>query len=159
MWAFSGVYGPNVNNERRFMWDELSKVCSWWGVSWCVAGDFNVVRFPSERSRLVGFSAAMMNSQTSFLIWVDWIHLCRGVVFTWSNNREHISSSRIDRFLFSADWDGHFSTISQKRLPRVLSDHFPKMLECGVFQRGARPFRFENMWLKVVGFVEKVKGW
>ncbi len=29
----------------------------------------------------------------------------------------------------------------------------------GVFQRGARPFRFENMWLKAVGFVEKVKGW
>lgn len=55
MQAFSGVYGPNVNNERRFMWDELSEVCSWWGVSWCVAGDFNVVRFPSERSRLVGF--------------------------------------------------------------------------------------------------------
>jgi endonuclease/exonuclease/phosphatase family metal-dependent hydrolase len=42
-----------------------------------------------------------------------------------------MSSSRIDRFLISADWDGHFPTISQKRLPQVLSDHFSVMLECG----------------------------
>jgi hypothetical protein len=33
------------------------------------------------------------------------------------------------------------------------------MLECGVFQRGAITFHFENMWLKAVVFVEKVKGW
>ena len=43
-WAFSGVYSPNADIDRRFMWDELSGVCSWWGVPWCVAGDFNVVK-------------------------------------------------------------------------------------------------------------------
>uniref|UniRef100_A0A2N9EHM0 Reverse transcriptase domain-containing protein n=1 Tax=Fagus sylvatica TaxID=28930 RepID=A0A2N9EHM0_FAGSY len=49
--------------------------------------------------------------------------------------------------------------LSHKRLPRILSDHFPILLECGAIQRSARPFRFENMWLKAEGFVKKVKGW
>ena len=32
-WAFSGVYGPNVDAERFILWEELAGVCSWWGVS------------------------------------------------------------------------------------------------------------------------------
>jgi hypothetical protein len=31
------------------MWEELAGVASWWGVPWVIGGDFNVVRFPSER--------------------------------------------------------------------------------------------------------------
>ena len=67
--------------------------------------------------------------------------------------------SRIDRFLYSDEWDGLFPTILQKRLPRILSDHFPILLECGDFSQGRRPFRFENMWLKTDGFKERVKEW
>jgi hypothetical protein len=59
VWIFSGVYGPNVDRERRTLWDELAGVSSWWEVPWCVAGDFNVVRFPSEKSRTTLFTPAM----------------------------------------------------------------------------------------------------
>jgi exonuclease III len=44
-WAFSGVYGPNVDADRFILWEELAGVRSWWGVPWCIGGDFNVVRF------------------------------------------------------------------------------------------------------------------
>ena len=44
-------------------------------------------------------------------------------------------------------------------MPRLLSNHFPFVLEGGSFQRGRRPFRFENMWLKDEGFVERVRFW
>ena len=37
-----------------------------------------------------------------------------------------------------------------------MSNHFPILLDCGSFQRSYRPFRFENMWLKAEGFMEKV---
>ena len=47
----------------------------------------------------------------------------------------------------------------QKRLPKVLSDHFPIMLESGKFMRGKRPFHFEIMWLQAEGFGEMVRGW
>jgi hypothetical protein len=25
-WAFAGVYDPNVNGDRRFLWDELTSL-------------------------------------------------------------------------------------------------------------------------------------
>jgi hypothetical protein len=56
--------------------------------------------------------------------------------FTWSNNREVASMSRIDRFLYTSDWEEGFITISQKRLVRLTSDHFLVMLECGSVPRG-----------------------
>ena len=47
----------------------------------------------------------------------------------------------------------------QQVLPRVLLDHCPLLLEAGVVRRGQSAFKFENMWLKVKGFVDRVKQW
>jgi hypothetical protein len=58
-WAFSGVYGPNINRERITMWEELAGVASWWGVPWVVGGDFNAIRFPSERLGASHFTSSM----------------------------------------------------------------------------------------------------
>jgi hypothetical protein len=57
------------------------------------------------------------------------------------------------------EWEEYFLDVSQRRLPRLLSDHFPLMLDCGVGSRGSRYFKFENMWLQSEGFVEQVKTW
>ena len=59
VWAFTGVYGPNSNKDKSFFWEELSGVCSWWDVPWCVGGDFNVVQFPSKRSCSKYFTIVM----------------------------------------------------------------------------------------------------
>lgn len=58
-WTFSGVYGPNLVRDRSLMWDELAGIQSWWGGPWCLGGDFNVVRYPSERSGSIGFTSLM----------------------------------------------------------------------------------------------------
>uniref|UniRef100_A0A7N2L8J2 Uncharacterized protein n=1 Tax=Quercus lobata TaxID=97700 RepID=A0A7N2L8J2_QUELO len=81
--------------------------------------------------------------------------LLEGGTFTWSNSREVALKARLDRFLFSVDWEDKFPTVHQRRLSRLLSDHFLIVLEGGSFHRGRRPFRFENMWLKDEGFVER----
>jgi hypothetical protein len=159
VWMYSGVYGPNADRERSIMWDELAGIRSWWGVPWCVGGDFNVVRFPSERMGAVGFSPAMYDF-SDFISDLGLIDIpLSGGNFTWSNNRDIVSMSRIDRFLYTADWEEGFITIAQKRLVRLTSNHFPIMLECGSIPRGRRPFRFENMWLKAEGFLERVRNW
>lgn len=31
-------------------WDEIAGVYTWWGVPWCIGGDFIVNQFTSERS-------------------------------------------------------------------------------------------------------------
>jgi hypothetical protein len=33
-WAFVGVYGPNSNSDRMFLWDELVELLSWWNLPW-----------------------------------------------------------------------------------------------------------------------------
>ena len=79
--------------------------------------------------------------------------------FTWSNSREVASKARLDRFLFSSDWEDRFPTVSQRWMSRLCSDHFPIVLEGGSFQRGSMLFRFENMWLMDEGFVDRVQSW
>uniref|UniRef100_A0A2N9FVR5 Reverse transcriptase domain-containing protein n=1 Tax=Fagus sylvatica TaxID=28930 RepID=A0A2N9FVR5_FAGSY len=158
-WAFSGVYGPQTGRERREMWDELSGLSSWWSSPWCVGGDFNVTRFPSERMGATHFTPAM-NDFSDFISSLGLMDIpLEGGRYTWSNNRENAAMSRIDRFLYTGEWEDRYPTVVQRRLSRLLSDHFPIMLENGEFLRGNRPFRFESMWLQADGFGEMVKGW
>jgi hypothetical protein len=75
-----------------------------------------------------------------------------GGKFTWSNNRALQSWPRIDRFLLSPKWGEQFLDVSQRRLPRILLDHFPLMLDCGVSGGGSRYFKSENV-VKIKGFL------
>ena len=47
--------------------------------------------------------------------------------------------------------------MSQRVLPCVIFDHCPLLVEIGGVGRRRCAFKFENMWLKVEGFVEKVQ--
>ncbi|RVW28984.1 DNA-repair protein XRCC1 [Vitis vinifera] len=43
--------GTIVSKYRELFWEELGAIRGLWSDPWCIGGDFNVVRFPSERSR------------------------------------------------------------------------------------------------------------
>lgn len=60
---------------------------------------------------------------------------------------------------YSLNWEEQFPDIVQRRLPRLLSDHFPLMLDCGVSTRSGGNFKFEKTWLKFEGFVDQVRLW
>ena len=57
--ACSRVYGPNEDNLRGALWEELLRMHSRWNTAWCVFGDFNTIRYPSERLGCEAFSPAM----------------------------------------------------------------------------------------------------
>jgi exonuclease III len=158
VWAFVGVYGPNSDMNRSLLWDELAGILSWWSLPWCIGGDFNAARFPSERSG--EGSRPAMREFSDFISELGLMDfpLAEGA-FTWSRTFDPPVWSRIDRFLVSPDLEARFSVSSQKRLLRLYSDHFPILLDCGDFSRGNRSFKIENMWLKAEGFVGKVKQW
>ena len=81
----------------------------------------------------------------------------QGGEFTWNGGLNNQAWARLDRFLVSSSWLDLFSGVTQVRLSRPISDHFPIVLEGGGIRRGPTPFRFENMWLKVEGFKDIVR--
>jgi exonuclease III len=58
-WAFAGVYGPNSDNDRLMLWEKLSGLMDRWEVPWCIGGDFNAVRFFSERLGSIRYAVSM----------------------------------------------------------------------------------------------------
>uniref|UniRef100_A0A2N9I4J4 Reverse transcriptase domain-containing protein n=1 Tax=Fagus sylvatica TaxID=28930 RepID=A0A2N9I4J4_FAGSY len=159
VWVGTGLYGPTNDSLRRELWEELRDVQGTWSHPWCVFGDFNVVRFPSERLGCNRLSSHMMD----FSDFIDSSNLVDlplgGGPYTWSSGSVNPSMSRIDRFLISSDWEDRYPEVSQKLMPRPLSDHFPILLEVGGYARGKSPFRFENMWLQDAGFVDRIEAW
>lgn len=51
-----------------------------------------------------------------------------GASFTWFRDSGSTCRSRIDRTLASVDWVDHFGNVSQRVLPRVVSDHCPLLV-------------------------------
>ncbi|KAJ9697646.1 hypothetical protein PVL29_006989 [Vitis rotundifolia] len=66
---------------------------------------------------------------------------------------------RLDRFLFSNEWELSFPQSLQEVLPRWTSDHWPIVLDTNPFKWGPTPFRFENMWLQHPSFKECFRNW
>ncbi len=159
IWTGSSVYGPNLEGVRSSFWDELNMIRNRWVSPWCLFGDFNIIRFPREHLGCQSFSQGMIDF-SDFINSNNLVDLpLEGGLYTWSSGSDQPSMSRIDRVLVLADWEKHFPDVSQKLLPRPLSDHSPLLVEAGGMARGKRSFKFENMWLKLEGFVDKVQGW
>ncbi|RVX21004.1 hypothetical protein CK203_002724 [Vitis vinifera] len=125
---FSGVYGPTMKRYREFFWEKLGVIRGLWNDPWCIGGDFNVIRFPSERSR----DGRVSSSMRRFSEVIDDLDLR-------------------DLPLRGARLPGVYI------LSRPVSNHFPILLDEGGLRRGPTPFRFKNMWLKEEGFDNLLK--
>lgn len=58
-WHMTGVYAPNCTLEREEVWWELGAVRGLFTGPWVVVGDFNTVRFPSEKKNCSRYNKAM----------------------------------------------------------------------------------------------------
>ena len=144
-WICSRVYGPTEGSLRDVLWIELDTMRSRWLLAWCLFGDFNIIRYPFERLGCSSFSPAMFKFK-DFIAKHSLVDLpLEGGEFTWFRDFDRPSMSRIDRVLVFADWEDHFLDVTQRILPRVVSDHCPLLLEAGGMSRGRSPFKFENM--------------
>jgi hypothetical protein len=85
IWAFVGVYSPNIDCHRRSLWKELAGLLCWWDLPWCIGGDFNVSHFPCERSGEACLSPTM--TEFSDLISEQGLmdHPLSGGLSRWSN--------------------------------------------------------------------------
>ncbi|RVW37380.1 hypothetical protein CK203_087736 [Vitis vinifera] len=153
------LYGLNKAVWREDFWLELQDLHGLTFPRWCVGGDFNVIRRISEK---MGDSRLTVNMRR-FDEFIRESGLLdpplRNAAFTWSNMQVDPICKRLDRFLFSSEWDSFFFQNIQEALPRWTSDHSPICLETNPFMWGPTPFRFENMWLLHPEFKEKFRDW
>ncbi|WMV14273.1 hypothetical protein MTR67_007658 [Solanum verrucosum] len=126
---------------------------------WIVCGDFNITRYPSERTNCHRLSGAMeeFSSCIEELQLVDPPLL--GGSFTWRRGEDHSCASRIDRISHCAEWGDNFTHIKQSCLPKMASDHNPIILSYGGEEWKKSYFKFEIWWLEVEGFKDRVKEW
>lgn len=87
-WTCFGVYGPAGNASKDDFWVELEDIRQKWNNPWLIMGDFNVVRFPSERLGCRRFSSSMRD----FSDFIENSHLLdlplSGGTYTWSNGSD-----------------------------------------------------------------------
>ncbi|RVW19586.1 hypothetical protein CK203_115950 [Vitis vinifera] len=106
-----------------------------------LCGDFNVIRRSSEK---LGGSS-LTSSMKDFDGFIRECELLdpplRNAPFTWSNMQEFPVCKRLDRFMYSNEWEHYFPQSLQEALPRRTSDHWPIVLETNPFKWGPTPFR------------------
>lgn len=116
-------------------------------------GDWNIIRFPSER---VGGNRITSDMQ-SLLDWINSQSLVDlplgGARFRWPNHRNPPILSRLDRFLVFRDWLDVFPE------PKPTSGTALLFL-IQIVKGGVPPlFRFELMWLEEKQFVDLIREW
>ena len=103
IWACSGVYGPNENNDKGHIWDELVGIQQYQRILWCCFGDVNMVHFPSERRGETRLTLAM----EKFSEFVEDLNLVDFPLekgsYTWLSGSNQLAMFRIDRSLVTPD--------------------------------------------------------
>jgi hypothetical protein len=152
----TSVYGPTAYARKDDFFNELIAQKPAAGVKWLALGDFNQIYRARDknnsnvnRSHLNRFRATLQACD------LKEIHL-ENRRFTWSNERENPTLSKIDAFFCNADWDLHFNSHILNALSSALSDHCPLLLADDSGPLRPRSFKFENFWTSIPGFVQVV---
>ncbi|RVW90107.1 hypothetical protein CK203_035864 [Vitis vinifera] len=154
-----GELGGRKGGEKEDFWEELSAIRGLWEDPWCLGGDFYAVRFPEERRNSLRLTTEMRRfSEVIGELGLKDLPLAGGP-FTWIGGLNSQAASRLDRFLFSDQWEDHFSAITQAALPRLISDHSPIVLQAGGFSSGKSPFRSHCIAEKLKALKKDLKNW
>ncbi|GJW74963.1 RNA-directed DNA polymerase, eukaryota [Tanacetum coccineum] len=145
------VYAPHDIKEKMVLWDYLNCTIGRWNGEVIIMGDFNEVRYKSDRFGSV-FHAQGANAFNSFISSSGLVEVSLGgCSFTWCH-KSATKMSKLDRFLVSESLFNSCPNLYARSLERYLSDHRPILLRESYFDYGPIPFRFFHYWCEVEGF-------
>jgi exonuclease III len=156
-WSLVNVYGPAQDEFKESFLSELSNFCFKAKHPILMGGDFNILRFSSEKNKK--FSENKFSSVFNLIINSYELRelTLSGGKFTWSNNRNNPTLEKLDRVLLSSSWEIEFPLCNLRKIPRYMSDHNPLIVRADLEQKvGAKPFCFENSWLLHADFSPKI---
>nr|GEV74440.1 nucleotide-binding alpha-beta plait domain-containing protein [Tanacetum cinerariifolium] len=145
------VYPPQEAKEKRMLWDYLVHVSNHWVGKLVMMGDFNEVRFKSDRfgSNFNAFDANIFNSFISDVGLAE-VPL-GGSTFTWCHKNAS-KMSKLNRFFVSKNLMSMCPNITAITVERFISNHCPILLREVRFDFGPTPFCFYRYWLDIDGF-------
>ncbi|XP_071739376.1 uncharacterized protein [Rutidosis leptorrhynchoides] len=144
---FINVYGPQTDEAKKKMWSDLNEVMNYDEAMWIILGDFNKVRFASERKNTVFVEnrAAMFNKfiKDNELLEVP----LGGRLYTRisDNGRKF---SKLDSILISGNCLQQWPNLSASILDKKHTDHCPIVLTDGISDFGPKPIKFFDEWIK-----------
>ena len=124
---------------------------------WLITGDFNLIYRAADKNNR-NLSPRLMRHFREALDECDLSEISlQNRKFTWSNERQRPTMSRLDRFFCNAEWDATFSNHILNAFSTSLSDHCPLLLSNQSGPRRPSSFKFENYWVKLPGFKDVVR--
>ena len=157
-WEVIIVYGPADHSRAPAFLAELRAKVEGCDTPLVVAGDFNLITSPDDKSS-ANIDPQRMRLFNDCIADLALREITRvGARYTWTNNQVDPIRSVLDRVLVSVDWELAFPLCSLRAITRIGSDHAPLLLSSG----GTSPpqlnrFHFENFWIGQPGFVEAVR--
>ena len=150
--SVTNVYGPCDHASKLCFLDSLRSLADSVHGPWIILGDFNLIRFPHEKSNdnFNNTEADWFNDFINTLCFQDIPLLDR--LYTWANNQDHPMLCRLDRALVNLDWSNLFPDTTLSSNTQTTSDHVPIVLNASTTVPKPSIFRFNNHWLYVPSF-------
>jgi hypothetical protein len=80
-----------------------------------------------------------------------------GKKFTWSNEQDDPTMSRIERLMATTEWHDLYPSANLQAICTMTSDHCPLLMQGHSSCNFYRGFRFESFWVNIDGFKEVVQ--
>ncbi|GJS63377.1 RNA-directed DNA polymerase, eukaryota [Tanacetum coccineum] len=152
------VYAPQDAKEKQMLWDYLQCEIGRWKRDVVIMGDFNEVRYKSERFGSV-FNVHGANMFNSFIMNSGLVEFnSGGSSFTWCH-KSASKMSKLDRFLISENLLYSCPNINAITLERYLSDHRPILLREVREYAGEEPNAMRSMMGKLKHLKNKIREW
>ncbi|GKB51750.1 RNA-directed DNA polymerase, eukaryota [Tanacetum coccineum] len=152
------VYAPHDLKDKCMLWDYLTHVSNHWDGEVMMMGDFNEVRFKSDRfgSFFNERGADMFNSFISNAS-LEEVPL-GGCAYTWCH-KSASKMSKLDRFLISENLMHKCPNICAITLDRFISDHRPILLRESSVAHRDQSNGMRNMLFKLKFLKSKIRKW
>lgn len=156
-WLLTGVYGPQGDLEKKMFLRELRRLRQHAPEKWVIMGDFNMIYKEQDKSNdrldrrlMLRFRRTLNHLEVKEIDMV-------GRRFTWTNNQQSPTLTRIDRVFYTQPWEDIYLNPFIQPLSSSTSDHCALM----IMPMWAPPiksrFKFETFWVNMEGFHECVE--
>jgi hypothetical protein len=143
-WCVVNIYRAAQEDRKEAFLSELVSLCSKIKETYIIVGDFNILRFSSDKNkkflptRFSDFFSTIINLSD-----LKEIYASRGK-YTWSHNHVNPTLEKLDRFMMTKDRENLFSTVLAYKNPRDFSDHNPLIIDTQFpSMEQSRMFKFE----------------